>query len=429
MIGIAGAGISGLSLGAELHRRGIPYRIFEGSSRVGGVIGTRRVDGFSLELGPQRIRPTEELIPLVEAIPGWDDRPLPTSEFDDRVWIARGGRLHPVPRSFREAVTGSILSFPGKFRMALEPLFAPSLADLELSAGEYLRRRAGNEAYRALLGPLFGGLYGTDPDEMDARRALFPALREVGGTHFLLGVLAASRTRGAMLSVPPVVPPGGMEALPRAMAEGQADAIELETPIDKVRRRDGGGWMLVTPRSEVEVDRVVLTTPPDVTARILAGVDPHAAQVVGGLRTNGLVLVHLRMERLPGGLGFQVAFGEKGRLRGMTFSGHLDGSGCTAVAFLGGMRDPGALELDDPSLAEIAAREAERWTGIRGEPLLVSRTRMPAWDRGWSALDDLHLPEGVELLTNYTGRPGIIGRVREARKLADHLEKESVIPG
>jgi phytoene dehydrogenase-like protein len=45
-ITIIGAGISGLSAGLHLHRKGFTVKIIEASDRVGGRIKTDIVDGF-----------------------------------------------------------------------------------------------------------------------------------------------------------------------------------------------------------------------------------------------------------------------------------------------------------------------------------------------------------------------------------------------
>jgi phytoene dehydrogenase-like protein len=46
-----GAGISGLSAGLHLHRKGFTVKIIEASDRVGGRIKTDIVDGFRLDQG------------------------------------------------------------------------------------------------------------------------------------------------------------------------------------------------------------------------------------------------------------------------------------------------------------------------------------------------------------------------------------------
>ncbi len=433
MIGIVGAGISGLALGIELRARGIPFRILEAGERPGGVVRSLRVAGHVLELGPQRVRPVPELLRHLERVPGWGGggegaeptrRPMDRAGGDgDVVWIARHGRLHPIPKGLREGWGSGLLSLAGKLRLALEPFVPGDAHDAVRSSAEYLRRRAGDEAYRAILGPLFGGLYGSDPEEMDAERALLPALHEMGADRSLLvGMLTRAGSRRGLLAAPPVVPPGGMEALPRAMAAALEDALTLGVPVERLERGPSRGarWRLVTSRGGLEVDTVVLTTPPDTAAALLVPVAPAAAALLGGLRMNRIVLVHLALDPLPPGLGFQVAYDERSALRGMTFAGNLVGHASTAVAYLG--ETPGAG--DDGELAELAAAEATRWTGSDAVPLHLSRTRMPAWDRSFRALDSLRVPPGIHLHANYVGRPGIVGRAREAGRLAELLLRE-----
>lgn len=52
-ITIVGAGISGLAVAVRLHRAGLPVRVFEGSNRVGGRVGTDEHEGFLLDRGFQ----------------------------------------------------------------------------------------------------------------------------------------------------------------------------------------------------------------------------------------------------------------------------------------------------------------------------------------------------------------------------------------
>jgi len=425
MIGIVGAGISGLALGVELASRGVPFHIFERSPGVGGVIRSVHRHGRILELGPQRLRPVPELLPHLGRIPGWDgsDGGGGTTPAEHRLLVGRGGKLHPVPASIRDGWSTALLSARGKLRLALEPFVPGDPADVGLSSGAYLRKRAGLEAYEALLGPLFGGLYGSDPDDMDAGRALLPALREMGGGRSLVAMLLSRRGKG-LLDVFPVVPPGGMESLARSMAAEVRDRMTLDAGVDAIEPGAGGGWRILAGATSLECDAVVLTTPPVAAAEVLHGVAPGVAAKLRLLRMNRIVLVHLALDPLPPGLGFQVALGETSGVRGMTFSGHLDGSGSTAVAFLGGARHPHLSNLDEDGLARIAVAEAERWTGSRARPLHVSQARMPAWDRSFRALDALRLPEGIHLHANYAGRPGIIGRVREAVRLAERLARQ-----
>jgi protoporphyrinogen/coproporphyrinogen III oxidase len=425
MIGIVGAGISGLALGMELRERGIPYRIFERRRTPGGVIRTVNMRGLRLELGPQRVRATPEIQrrfrSLLESVPEDLEQILPKGE-SPPILVARGNRLYPLPETVGEGIRTRALSLRGKARAALWPLMAlrpPSGAGV--SAGAYLRHLAGEEAYRTFLGPLFGGLYGSDPDRMDAHRSLVPALTTLGGGG-PLSLLSMGNGRDTGLGrYPPLVLPHGMVSLVQDLHTRQSGFVHLETPVAGLRRMEDGGVEIRAGSERHPFQAVVLTTPPEPAAHLLDTLDPNAARRLRRLHLNRLVLVHLEADRLPPGLGFQVAFGEDRRIRGVTFSGHLDGSGRTAVAYMGGMWDPQAHQLPDPELGRVAAAEFTAITGSEAKPLHVHRVAMPAWDASWRALDGMTLPSRVHLLTNYTGRPGIPGRLQEAARLADEL--------
>src|SRR5689334_7106082 len=52
MIAIIGGGITGLAAAFELTSRHVPFVLFEASKRLGGLIRTEHVDGFTIEAGP-----------------------------------------------------------------------------------------------------------------------------------------------------------------------------------------------------------------------------------------------------------------------------------------------------------------------------------------------------------------------------------------
>ena len=52
---IVGGGIAGLATAHELHRRGVPFVLFERGSRAGGVILSEQVDGYTIDAGPDSL--------------------------------------------------------------------------------------------------------------------------------------------------------------------------------------------------------------------------------------------------------------------------------------------------------------------------------------------------------------------------------------
>jgi len=419
MIAIIGGGISGLVLGHYLAEAGLEHVILEASEVPGGVMRTLRVAGTALDLGPQRTRLVGELGSLVEELglapellvapPG-----LP-------LWVYRQGRLRKVPLTVMGALSTDLLSWRGKLSMLREPFTAGPGGDE--SVADFFTRKFGSEAYRAFLGPLYGGLYASDPARMKARHGLAITLRELGVEGSLL-LAALGRGLRAREEIPTVSFREGLGALPEALARRAGERLRLGTPVLALEARGAGHLVHLGGRAEgevIEARRVVLSLPAPQASALLAASAPEAAARIGRLRLNRLAVVHLRATCELWGYGYQVAFGEALETRGVTWNASIFGRDGVHTAYLGGMKNPPLVDWEDERLAELAASEFRQATGCSAEPLLVSRTWIPAWDESWDALSGLELPEGVHACVNWSARPGIPGRVAQARRLAHHL--------
>jgi oxygen-dependent protoporphyrinogen oxidase len=73
-------------------------------------------------------------------------------------------------------------------------------------------------------------------------------------------------------------------------------------------------------------------------------------------------------------------------------------------AFLGGAFDPGVLELDDPSLVEIARRELSARLGISGAPTLM---RLFRWPSATPQMEVGHLERVAEIERQAGAVPGL----------------------
>lgn len=449
-VGIVGGGITGLALHHHLRRTGVESTVFEAAAEPGGVVGSTRVDGRTLELGPQRTRLSPPVASLVEAV-GIGDAVVEAA--DRPLYVYYDGRLRRVPFTLREAVTTDLLSWRGKARVLLEPLTGPPRDDETVR--EFVARTLGPEVADRVVGPLYGGIYGSHPDEMYARHSLARALRKRGVSRSTLVTVAKARLRGS--SPPPVVTfEGGLQALPEALYQAHEDGVELETPVEAVGEADAGFEVETASGTDV-FDAVVLTTPADVTADVVAPVAPEAAGHLRRLSYNPLALVHLAADDDLDASGYQVQFDESLRTLGVTCNGSLFGTtdgdasrerserdGVRAseanggsprersdrdgvyTCFLGGWKTPDLVEWSDERIRETAVEEFEAVTGFEARPLHVHRLPrgMPAYDTSWTALEQVELPDGVHLCANYESRAGIPGRIARARRLAETLAAE-----
>ena len=429
-VGIIGAGITGLALTHYLAQRDIDSITFEASPDAGGVINSREVEGKVIEVGPQRMRKTPAIAELAETA-GVTDQLREGGEGD--LYVYAGGSLGKAPLSPEALLKTDLLSWRAKARLLAEPLTAPGHP--AESVADVFTRKFGREVYERFVGPLYGGLYGSDPARMPAAFALEGLLEREKETGSLL---QAFRQRvGQGHTAPPLAVEGGNQRLLDGLATAHSERVQLETPVTAVERTNGGeverrnggevertngGFVLHTATDRTVVDELVVTTPAGVTAELLADVAPTTS-ALEKLRYNPLAMVFMDAALDRGGKGYQVGYEESLHTLGVAWNPNLFGENRVHTAFLGGMHEPELVSESDDRLAAIATEEFEQVTGTPARAVEVARLKpgFPAWDDSWWLLEDVELPEGLTLATNYTARMGIPSRVREARELADEF--------
>jgi oxygen-dependent protoporphyrinogen oxidase len=414
MIAVVGGGISGLALGWELARLGEPFVVLEGSGRAGGVIRSAEVEGRVLDRGPQRLRLTKKVSDLVTAL-SLDRELLVAPELPLLVYAR--GRLRTVPFSLLAFATTDALTPSAKLRALVEPLTAA--ARPRESVADFFTRKLGRECYETLAGPLYGGLYASDPADMEVELSLAHTLRELRVGRSL--ALRFLRSGGHVQPPPAASFLSGVEALPRALARNLGAKLVLDSPVVELRRR-GSGWSVRTDGGAFDARAVVLTTPAATTAALLERESPTTASALRDLCYNPLAVVHLDAEAPRRAMGFQVALSERGSLlRGVTFNECLFGRRHLCTAYLGGSIHPEVESMGADELGAAAVRELRSCTGVDARVLAVERARMPAWDRSWRSLREVELPSGVHVAANWWSRPGVVGRLAEAERLARRL--------
>lgn len=438
-VGVVGAGMTGLALTHYLREQGVEPVTFEARERPGGVVHSREVDGYVLELGPQRLRLSGPVADLVGDL-GLADAVV-EADPDLPLYVYADGKLRRVPLSLSTFLATDLLSWRGKLRLLKEPFTGRGRP--EETAAELFARKFGNEAYENLIGPLFGGIYGSDPARMPAAHALDGLLRLDAREGGLLKPAVERIVLGGE-SAPAVAFEGGNEQLPEALYEANSEHVRLGTAVETIRdsRDSGDGFELIVDEEVVPVDEVVVTAPARAAADLLARIAPDAERL-RDLTYNPLAMVYLRADHDRTGLGYQVRHGEPVHTLGVSWNGpafgrdgvpRSDAAGGSSrgtrdgvhTCFLGGMVDGEVLDRPDDELAEIAREEFEAVMDCRAEVIEVVRPDwgFPAYDDSWDALEGLTLPEGVHLATNYTSRMGVPARVRQAKRLAAELAGE-----
>jgi oxygen-dependent protoporphyrinogen oxidase len=401
---VVGGGIAGLSAAFELHKRGLSFVLLERTSRPGGVIVSEEVDGYIIDGGPDALLVQKpEAIALCREI-GLGDRLVPTKP-PRLAFIQRGGRLHPLPSSsvlgiptrLGPFIRTGLFSWAGKLRMAAELFVPPRTDGADESIGSFMRRRFGDEATTYLAEPLLAGIHAGDVDRLSIR-ALFPRLVETERQHgSLLGAFrrdrpASASPDGAFRSLP-----GGLSEMVRALvATLPPGSVKFDAPVRRVQ--------LDPPRVEtaaaesIDARAVIVTTPAYVAADLVRDLDDGLARLCEDVPYASTATVALAFPRAAvahplNGSGFVVPRTERtGILAASWLSSkwphRAPEDRVLMRAFVGGARDPGALERSDADLVAVALSALRPLLGITGEPLM---TRVYRFERASAQHEVGHL--------------------------------------
>jgi len=426
-VAIVGGGIAGLATAYELARRGASFVVLERASRAGGVILSEEIDGFTIDGGPDSLLIQKpEAIALCQEL-GLGDR-LVSTRPPRIAYIQRGGRLHALPAA---SVLGiptrvgpflrtSLFSWEGKLRMGGELFVAPRRDESDESIGAFMTRRFGQEATTYLAEPLLAGIHAGDVDRLSIR-ALFPRLVDAERQHGSL--LRAFRIRHPIRNPQPAIRsvdgafkslPGGLSEMVRALVESLGDAnVRTNADVNAITGR--GPFVVRTSAGEaIEAKAVVLATPAYATSALTRDRDEELARLAGEIPYASAATVALAFKR--------------GHVRdALTGSGfvvpRVDNTGILAASwlsskwpnrapegrillrtFVGGARDPHALERSDAELVQISLAATRALLGIEGEPLF---TRIYRWERGNAQHEVGHLDRMAAIERALARHPGL----------------------
>lgn len=409
-VAIVGAGISGLSAAYELQTRGLTTCVLESRDRPGGVILTEQIAGFVVDAGPDSLLVQKPAALELCRELGLAEHLFPT-KLPRTAYIYRGGRLHPIPEAsilgfptrLWPLATSSLFTTGAKLRMAREVLARPQTRNVDESIAAFVRRHFGGEAVEYIAEPLLAGIHAGDVDRLSIRAA-FPRLVEAEARHGSIirafaGRAGNGRGDGAFRSLP-----GGIGELVQAIVAKLPPAT-VRCP-GRVHAIDVGDMMHVHQEHHpsIAARAVLLAMPAWAVAPLVKPIDGILANLCDGIpywSTATVVFAYPReaVAHPMRGTGFVVP-----RKEGLTITA---GSWVSSKwpqrapethvllrAFLGGARDPGAVERSDAELTMAAGRELGAILGIRGQPAF---TRVYRWHRASPQQEVGHLRRMAEI--------------------------------
>ncbi len=418
---IIGGGVAGLAAAYELQRRGVPSILLERSSRAGGVIVSERVDGYTIDGGPDALLVQKpEGVALCEEL-GLGAQLVPTM-LPRLAFIQRGGQLHQlpaasvlgIPTTFGPFLRTRLFSWAGKARMAAEWMVPRRTDPGDESIGAFMTRRFGREATTYLAEPLLAGIHAGDVNRLSVR-ALFPRFAEAERRHGSLLRAFRRERRGAAPDGAFRSLPGGLSDLVRGLVAAlPAESIKLNARAVRIRPAADGYVVETAAGDTLSARSVILAAPAYEVATIVSGLSPALAELCGGIPyvSAGTIALAFRRDAVGhplSGSGFVVPRVEN---TGITAASWLSSKWPNRApvdrvllrAFVGGARDPVALEKSDGELVTIAMNALRPLLRIEGAPLF---SRVYRFDRGNAQHEVGHLEKIASIDSELARHPGL----------------------
>ncbi|HEU5069834.1 MAG TPA: protoporphyrinogen oxidase [Verrucomicrobiae bacterium] len=246
-VAIIGGGITGLTAGFYLQRRGIPVTVYEATGRVGGAIQSLRKDGYLAEFGPNTILETSPKITQLVNDAGLQPRRLDPDPQAEARYVVRYRRPIEMPGSPLGFFTTPLFTLGAKWAVLREP-FRPVKRDgQEESIANFVRRRLCPEFLDHAIDALVAGIYAGDPEKLSVQQA-FPklaALEEKYGSMIRGQILGARerKKRGEVAKdrAPKFSFDEGLQVLPDTLRELLGAAVKLNTSVTQLKQT-ANGW-------------------------------------------------------------------------------------------------------------------------------------------------------------------------------------------
>jgi protoporphyrinogen/coproporphyrinogen III oxidase len=409
---VVGAGLAGLTAARDLVGAGHDVVVLEGAERAGGKLRRHAVAGVVVDVGAEAmLRARPEGVELAGSLGLEIVHPTDAAS---RIWTR--GDLRPLPRTLMGApldldglAASGVLSDEGLAR-AKEERLTP--VDGDVSVGDLVAERFGDEVTDRLVEPLLGGVYAGRAREISARAAVpqLVAMAERGS----IREQASARPPSDAPAFAGI--PGGMAILAETLAE-RLD-VRTRAPVTELRRVATGSFEARFARTSTTVEAVVLATPATPTARLLSDLAPDAARELAAIEYASMAVITLafRAADVPHlaettASGFLVPPVDGRRIKASTFSfakwGWVREAGDGLLLMrtsLGRHREAATLQVTDDELVAASLRDLADAAGVDATPV---DTNVQRWGGGLPQYAVGHLERVARIRADVARVPGL----------------------
>jgi len=444
-VAVIGGGISGLATAFWLRQQGCAVTVLERDNRVGGIIRSERVCGYTIDYAANCLMNfLPEVNHLIETV-GLTEECVSRAPTANKRYLLKQGKPQAVPLTPKDIFTSSFWSWEAKLRMAMEPFISVSDPGTEETVADFIRRRFGRELFEQAIEPFVAGTLSGDPEQACVQSVMpkFYAMEQQYGS-VIRGMITARKT-GSRGHYPKQLFSfkQGMEALPAAIARYLGDAVRTGIRIRGVERI-GKQWVLTAAHGQrvenIEADAVVIATPGAVAAHLVEPLSDVLAGQLKGIPYAPMAVMTLGFRKQDikhpmDGMGCLIPAREKKNILGVFWSSSLfadraPNGHVLVTCYAGGMRNLDMLEHDDEQLIDLAMADLRDMLKIHGDPEFVRVIRhakgLPQYHLGHqqrlATIDaQLRLLPGLYMSGNYLDGVSVRDRIAQGKRLAERI--------
>ena len=372
-VAILGAGLSGLSIGYFLKKKGISADVFEKGNRIGGVIQSNKEAGFLYEHGPNTGVLSNTIIEQLFADISEHCTIEVANEAAKKRLILKNGKWHALPSGLFSGIGTPLFTTMDKFRILGEP-FRKAGTNPDENLRAFVERRLGKSFHDYAVAPFINGIYAGNTEQLVPKYALpkLYALEQEFGSFIKGSIQKQAITKKSHTPNPSkkiFSCKDGLESLITALAHIQNNTIYTScNELSIIQNKNS--YTLSTVHKETvveqEYDYILSTLPSYQLANTFAFLTPQQKQIFNTIEYAPVIQISLGFTHWDGipltAFGGLCPPKEQRNILGVLFPSSMFPNrapkhGALLSVFLGGMLNKNILQKSDEELISITRTE------------------------------------------------------------------------